>query len=369
MNFKSAKAFHEDYKSRLLKLGYQGVSVRPQTHEFHKKIITKGEGKAESFIYIEGNALVATFPISGFSTGNKKSIMAILHYLKSYSKFKNFAEIRLRGILAKGFWDVNPTLRHWDDEKICKISGFIETLGFKKENPELKDSDLILSSEVMLDSFDILETVYFYLTHKSLEDPTFIVSEGEKKHSRNDAFYSFYVEHLGLNIQFHVTTIKGKHFLVKNNDTAFEFTKESFSIQLNDLLNKEHNSNALKTLMNPPVDNLAKLLVKTSKSHLKGVIDVADVIMQQFIEIGFTFDEVEKESARILHENLKEDICHFDAPFKNGSFRFFGKYYLAFALENQSSIASMLIADNMNDIRTFYEEQFKKVLKEALVFN
>lgn len=369
MNFKSATAFHEDYKSRLLKIGYAGVTVRPKTHEFHKKIILRGDEKAESFIYLEGNALVATFPMSGFSTGNKKNIMAILHYLKSYAKFKNIPEIRLRAILAKGFWDVNRTLHHWDNEKLCKISGFIEALGFKKENPELEDSDLILSSDVLFDSFGILETAHLLLTHKAKEDPTFNFLEKEEKYKRNDSFYSFFVTNLGLAIQFHIKTTQGKHFLVKNNDIAFEFTKENFLAQFDDLLKEEHDSNQLKILMNPPVDNLKKLLVNTSKGHTPGVKNVADTIMQQLIELGYAFDEVEKEAARILKDSTKKEIFIFSAPFTHGTFCFFERHYIAFSYEYQSSKASIILTDNTNDIHKYYQQQFEKALKVALVFN
>lgn len=367
MNFKSAKAFHEYYTSRLLNLGYEGVTVRPQTNEYHKKIVLRGEGKTESFIHLKDDSLAATVPSGGFATGNKKNSMAILHYLTAYAKFKGASEIRLREIGNKNGW--HSLFRHWDSKDSTKLSDYISALGFKRQNPEVETEDLILPSLVMIDSFDILEKVYLHLSNATKEDPTFTFRESEVSHKRSDSFFSFHIKHLGLAIQFHIITTEGKYYLIKNDDLSFEFTKENFSAQFDDLIKEEHASNQLKILINPPIDNLLKLLVHKSRSQTPDIRGVADTIMQQFIDKDFTFDEVEKESARILKDNLNKEIFIFSAPFTHGTFCFFGQYYVAYSYDHQLKKASMLFTENTGDIHTYYLKQFEDSLKEILVFD
>lgn len=365
MSFKSAKAFHEDYTSRLLKLGYTGVTVRPQTWEYHKKIILTGVGKVESFVYLKDDTLAATFPIGYSARDNNKNAMAILHYLITYARFKRISEIRLREVADLNGW--SPKACHWDNRDANRSAAYITALGFTRKNPKSLNDDLISPTISINDSFNILETVHLHLSNRTKDDATFFFFEKEVTYRRDDAFFSFYVKHLGLAIQFHVITTEGKYYLLKNNDIAFEFTEENFAIQFDDLINKEHDSNQLKILVNPPIDNLADLLVRKRSGSAVNVKEVAETIMHQFIEKEFAFDEVEREAARILNDNSKEEIILFNAPFAHGSYYFFGKYHVAYSFDNLTDTTNVIVTESTDDIQIFYKEQFEKSLRGIFV--
>lgn len=344
MNFKEHK---KTYQERMEKLDNYTTRIPNMTvaNYYQATFNSKMNNlKMTSNARIEDDILFL-LPLHTNVSINKLDFLVILDYWTFLAKWKGLTSIQLSSRKVN-----ENVVKKWNN--VNEFLTMIEQIGFMKRNG--KEYEILV--EDVPDLIDTRMVITNLLNAIHENDLSFNFTDFYK--SDPSAFYEVRFEWRGVskNLLFYC---HDKNYSFVYEGRNIPFTQKTIAGTIENILQKIEESVKLKNLLDPPFVNISKLLnTKCGLSKSIQTDTLAKNIMETFINLGFSYKQVEVEAVR-LEESVGFTMGGHLLPYQESLFRFFDSHYLAIIHLSKFNLEFVLTED-IQDVITFHNEYLQK---------
>lgn len=351
-------AHKKDFQQKMNSLGHYSATIQNKALLNHFRITLKSNQTHRSKITSNGIIVDDTLTLIPFicdALVSKRDFLYMMDYWIGFAKLNQLSTIRLvPKIGASG-----RILKYWDDSSNL---GFMKTalsLGFK--NSTNHEFAISIEQSNILDVLDMRLTIEEVFESIRKEDLSFVLDLNTLPTS-DSSFYRYAFRWRGASNQFLFFYEKGLYYLVFNEEKMF-FDKSNLVEIIQSLLQQMEDSLRIKNLIEPPHDILLSLLTKHC-GFLSILNPIAEEAMESFIQLGYTYEEVEAEAARLNEiKGLPAKNKLASLPYNERTLQFFNKYYFSIILKSNVK-EKFIISENIDDVIQFHSDYFRNQLSK-----
>lgn len=352
----SFTAYKKEFKQKMIALEHYSVTIPHISLENNFRITLKSNRSPNKKVTSNGIIVDDTLtlrPLICHSAISRRDFLFMMDYWIGFAKLKQLAHIRL----VPKFGSSGNIVKYWDDSSNL---GYMQTslsLGFKSLSNH--ESTISLEQSDILEVLTMRQTIAdaFGLIQK--EDLSF-VEEIHRLSTSDSSFYQFAFKWRGVSNQFIFFYEEGHYYLTFNKE-QISFTKNNVADLIHSLLQQMDEGLRIKNLIDPPHDILLAFLTKCC-GPIFTLNPVTKEVMELLIQLGYTFEEVEAEAARL--KEIKETTTKTklaSLPYKERTIQFFNKHYFSIILQSAEP-KIFIISENIDDIVQFHADYFHNQL-------
>lgn len=340
----------KDYRTKLKQDGLYTLSF-PVKNERHHTFMLKNRLIDRHATQTRGhvsNDSLCLFPFHTESYIHYLDAIFAMEYWLVYAEIHNLSTIRLIGKEVKEY--TNGPLWIYDD--YVDLLNIFRKMGFvhHKENQTWE-----LSVEKAINFFPTYEKIREVLASINKNDITFSYRVVNIFHK--NAFLCFNYEWEGTTDNLEFLYSEGQYsFTHLGKEYPFDLT--NLSEVISEALHVTTERNKLKNLLNPPTANIEKLVNSLmGYQNRKAGPRTYTAIMEGFLELGYTYKEVETEATRINEGNgVHASLLSFGERNHQITVCFFEKHYLVLLVVAHNEPLSVDIVPTEKKVIEVYQK-------------
>lgn len=340
----------KNYREKIKRDGNYSASFPTKNEKYHS-LVLKNMFLSKCSIRSRGEVSYDALELFPFHLEKRNyyldAIFAMEYWLE-YANIHNLSTIRL--VKGKDYANGPTWLQHdyIDTLKIFKLMGFVS-------HDEGENWSLTVERATHL--FPAYQKIREAFENVKQNDITFTYRFVNIFHK--NAFLCFNYEWEGTDENIEFLLVDDQYsFIHLGKEYSFNF--DNLSEVIAEALQVTTERNKLKNLLNPPTDNIGKLVYSLMGYRHPKIASLTNLaIMEKFIELGYTYKEVETEAVR-LNEGVQAKIISFGEKQKQITVRFFDTHYLVLLVEGHDEPLSANIVSTEKEVIDIYQNHLVK---------
>jgi hypothetical protein len=347
------------YKEVAKELGYRDLSFK-EYPEFNKyEVWFKANNKHNNFIshaYLEDDCL----QIVPMQLNNRISSINFINLMDFWLYFSQLHQVtRIILTNTKGTKEEHDI--PWESHPYEIAVHIAVIMGFEKLDKNQGEQDvanirsLFTAYKAIVDACEAihLEDVSFdYLLNDTTE---------------TDAFITVDFKWLGVENKF-TFSLEDESYCMYHQEKRYTFEFTNLQKVIETILEDVQEGAKLKNLIQPPVVNLTKLIKSTLHSYKEEfAVETSVQIMDCFLNMKYTYQQVEKEAARI-NELSRYNILSFGFREDEVTFRFFDQYYVVLTKDEPHLPIPVKIVESEKEVILHYQQILDRNMRKVFAF-
>lgn len=347
----------KEYKEVAKELGYRDLSFKEYSEINKYEVWFKSNNRYNNFVshaYLVDDCL-QVLPIQLHNRISSKNFINLMDFWLYFSQLHQVNRIVLTN--AKGAKEEHDT--PWQAHPYEIAINISEIMGFKKGDKASRGQDVVNIHSL----FPVYKAIEDACAAIHAEDTSFNYSFNET--TETDAFIVADLDWLGTENKLTFCLKEGSYCFYRQ-EKRYPFKLTNLQEVLENVLEDVQEGVKLKNLIQPPVVNLAKLIKSILHSYKEEfALKTSARIMDCFLDMDFTYQQVEKEAARINELSRAKDILTFGFREDEVTFHFFNQCYVILTKDEPHLPMTVKIVESEKEVISHYQQMLDHKMRKV----